>query len=69
MKLMSGKKIAGLNTKNSNRFKYIELILRFFSFYDNKDKYKGTLSKFLNGYMKKKPSFRKVRYSSKRGFI
>ncbi|HAN4571575.1 TPA: DUF262 domain-containing protein, partial [Escherichia coli] len=46
-------KIAGLNTKNSNRFKYIELILRFFSFYDNKDKYKGTLSKFLNGYMKK----------------
>ncbi|HBY5203640.1 TPA: DUF262 domain-containing protein, partial [Klebsiella pneumoniae] len=46
-------KIAGLNTKNSNRFKYVELILRFFSFYDNKDKYKGTLSKFLNGYMKK----------------
>ncbi|MHA6632850.1 GmrSD restriction endonuclease domain-containing protein [Citrobacter farmeri] len=46
-------KIAGLNTKNSNRFKYIELILRFFSFYDNKDKYKGTLSKFLNSYMKK----------------
>lgn len=44
--------IAQLHTKNSNRFKYIELILRFFAFFDAKEKYKGTLSKFLNGYMK-----------------
>ncbi|QZY95987.1 DUF262 domain-containing protein [Pantoea dispersa] len=44
--------IAGLHTKNANRFRYIELILRFYAFYDHKEKYKGTLSKFLNAYMK-----------------
>lgn len=34
------------------RFRKIELILRFFAFYDTYSKYNGKLSKYLNDYMK-----------------
>ncbi|EPM4291359.1 DUF262 domain-containing protein [Vibrio fluvialis] len=35
------------------RFKHVELILRFFAFSDNLEQYKGNLSKFINEYMQK----------------
>ena len=45
------RKILGLADNKSYRLSKEELILRFFSFYDNKDTYEGALSKFLNEYM------------------
>lgn len=42
-----------LGDKDDQRFKHVEIILRFFAFYEDLDKYKGTLSKFLNEYMRK----------------
>jgi Protein of unknown function DUF262 len=41
------------NHNNDERFKHIEIILRFFAFNDELDNYKGMLSKFLNEYMRK----------------
>ncbi len=41
-----------LGDRESERFKHEEIILRFFSFYDNKKNYNGVLSKFLNEYMR-----------------
>ncbi|MCB2262273.1 MAG: DUF262 domain-containing protein [Candidatus Thiosymbion ectosymbiont of Robbea hypermnestra] len=41
-----------LEDKKINRYKHVEMILRFFAFHDEKDRYKGVLSKFLNTYMK-----------------
>lgn len=58
--------IAGLHTKNTNRFRYIELILRFYSFYEHKGKYKGTLSKFLNAYMKANRHLNNVKLEEKK---
>jgi len=40
-----------LNIKNDNRFVKVELILRFFAFFDKYKTYKGILTKFLNLYM------------------
>lgn len=42
-----------LGDKDDQRYKHVEIILRFFAFYDELDKYKGILSKFLNEYMRK----------------
>ena len=41
-----------LKDKESNRYKHVEMILRFFAFFDQRILYKGVLSKFLNFYMK-----------------
>lgn len=38
---------------DSHRYKYVEIILRFFAFFDDLSIYKGVLSKFLNEYMRK----------------
>lgn len=43
--------ILRLNDKKIYRFQNEELLLRFSSFYDDLEKYKGTLSSFLNDYM------------------
>lgn len=50
------RKINNLNEKEDERFKHIELILRFFALYDELNIYKGSLSKFLNEYMRKNRS-------------
>jgi len=42
-----------LNDKEDQRFKHVEIILRFFAFNDDLQTYKGNLSKFLNEYMRK----------------
>ncbi|QCF25348.1 DUF262 domain-containing protein [Hydrocarboniclastica marina] len=47
------RKINKLGDKEDQRFKHVELILRFFAFYDDLKSYKGILSKFLNEYMRK----------------
>lgn len=38
-------------TTGQYRFKYQEVLLRFFAFHDNYKQYKGQLAKFLNSYM------------------
>lgn len=45
-------KINGLEKHIDDRFKRQEVILRFFAFYDNYEKYKEGLAKFLNDYMR-----------------
>ena len=40
-----------MNFSNDTRFFKVELILRFFAFYDESKKYRGILTKFLNDYM------------------
>lgn len=45
------KKLLLIKKNKSYRFSNEELILRFFAFGDNLDKYNGKLSKFLNNYM------------------
>jgi hypothetical protein len=45
------RKLLGVKEGSSDRFRRIELILRFFAFYDNQENYKGKLSSFLNDYM------------------
>lgn len=45
------KKLLSIKATKSYRFSNEELILRFFAFGDNLDKYNGKLSKFLNDYM------------------
>jgi Protein of unknown function DUF262 len=47
------RRINRLGDDNDERFKHIEIILRFFAFNDELDNYKGMLSKFLNEYMRK----------------
>lgn len=42
-----------LGDKDDQRFRHVELILRFFAFYDDLKNYRGVLSKFLNEYMRK----------------
>jgi uncharacterized protein with ParB-like and HNH nuclease domain len=49
----SWREINKLGDKEDQRFKHVELILRFFAFYDDLKSYKGILSKFLNEYMRK----------------
>jgi hypothetical protein len=46
------KKICKIKNGKSYRYKFEELILRFFSFQYNLDKYTGNLTSFLNDYMK-----------------
>lgn len=41
-----------LGDKDDQRFKHVEIILRFFAFSDKLASYKGILSKFLNEYMR-----------------
>ncbi len=45
------RKIVGLKENETKRLSKVELILRFFSFFDNLSDYNGKLSKFLNDYM------------------
>lgn len=52
-KYSNWRKLLGLKKDKKYRLSKEELILRFFSFYDLKDKYEGGLSKFLNDYMSK----------------
>lgn len=47
------RKINRLGDKDDQRFKHVEIILRFFAFFDAVESYKGILSKFLNEYMRK----------------
>lgn len=47
----SWRKINRMKADKSYRFTKEELILRFFAFYDNLDKYNGRLAKFLNDFM------------------
>ncbi|WP_405280487.1 DUF262 domain-containing protein [Cobetia sp. Ld8] len=42
-----------IKASEDQRFKNVEVILRFFSFYDNLQEYNGVLSKFLNEYMRR----------------
>src|SRR5690606_37859666 len=42
-----------LGDKDDQRYKHVEIILRFFAFYEELDKYNGILSKFLNEYMRR----------------
>ncbi len=42
-----------LNFSKDTRFQKVELILRFFAFFDESQKYEGVLTKFLNDYMSK----------------
>jgi len=49
----SWRAINRLGEKDDQRFKHVEIILRYFAFRDDLDKYKGVLSKFLNEYMRK----------------
>lgn len=42
-----------LKNDDSYRFRHEEIILRFFAFFDDKEKYTGRLAKFLNLYMLK----------------
>ena len=55
-----------LKDKESNRYKHVEMILRFYAFFDEKNKYKGVLSKFLNSYMKKNRKLSDDKLKSKR---
>lgn len=50
------RRINRLGDKDDQRFKHVEIILRFFAFTDEMDAYKGILSKFLNEYMRKNRS-------------
>lgn len=45
-------RINRLGDKDDQRFKHVEIILRFFAFSDEIDSYRGILSKFLNEYMR-----------------
>ncbi|MDO9465333.1 MAG: DUF262 domain-containing protein [bacterium] len=45
------KELFGAKNNKRDRFKKVELILRFFSFIDNHNNYKGRLASFLNDYM------------------
>jgi Protein of unknown function DUF262 len=47
------RQINRMGDSESERFKHVEIILRFFAFIDEYDKYSGVLSKFLNEYMRK----------------
>lgn len=47
------RRINRLGDKNDQRYKHVEIILRFFAFSADINKYKGVLSKFLNEYMRK----------------
>jgi len=60
------RKLLGLEHDKTYRFNYEELILRFFAFLDNIDKYKGKLSVFLNDYMDDNKSPTEEFVSSKR---
>ena len=51
--LQEWRKIHRLNDNESERYKHVEIILRFFAFFDEHNKYPGVLSKFLNEYMRK----------------
>ncbi|WP_421268137.1 DUF262 domain-containing protein [Aeromonas veronii] len=52
--LREWRKINRLGDEDDNqRYKYVEIILRFFAFFDDISSYKGVLSKFLNEYMRK----------------
>lgn len=48
---LSWRRINKMQPKNHYRFTKQELILRFFAFYFNLDKYDGNLAKFLNQFM------------------
>ena len=45
------KKLVGVKRDIKDRFRKIELILRFFAFVDDSKTYKGKLASFLNAYM------------------
>jgi uncharacterized protein with ParB-like and HNH nuclease domain len=44
--------LTGRTQGHLERFRHMELILRFFAFMDNYKNYKGKLTSFLNGYMR-----------------
>ena len=49
-----------------DRFKRIELILRFYAFFDNYKNYNGRLAKFLNDYMESKQKIAKNEINQKK---
>lgn len=57
------KKIVG--DSKSDRYKRVELILRFFAFYENNSAYKGKLASFLNDYMFKNRNISQVEIHKK----